>query len=69
MLCILGVNNVVANMSKTKILRVRNSEHAYEILVRIAIRLDSTPSMASKLPKEVLQEIGAVVEWLNRGGK
>lgn len=50
-------------MSKTKIERIQSRDEAFAMMLRIVMRLHATPSMASKLPKQVLNDIYAVWLW------
>lgn len=56
-------------MSRDGIEKIRDKEHAFRLMLSIMMRLHNTPSMASKLPKEVLGQIYSIWLWVHEGGE
>lgn len=56
-------------MSKRQIEEINDFDDFVKMLVFIAQRIYSTPSMTDKMPKYIMDRVDLVVNWYNRNVK
>lgn len=56
-------------MSKRQIEEINDFDDFVRMLVFIAQRIYSTPSMTDKMPKYIMDRVDKVIKWYERNGK